>query len=474
MREPGVIVTESDVAEYLKGKERYSTLYDNINKSYTEGVSSIRTGFGQNRASLGSDFTSSISNAFDASRNTRGQLLSLSGSLGTGARELARSDIERNASAAYDEYINNYFTNRQGYQSQMYSDLSRLETNTASAIAEVDKLLGQEASNWSSLIDSPKQYLNYLASNGLIDINSPEFGKFFTTTYVDGTPTQSLMSDAEFDALMYDTDNQGNKVLSQTGLDFYKQILYGSDFISGVPGYGAWLNETDSDLYNFYLQSGNEVFNAFNDKLVRKDYNGNYVVSGYSGDASTALKHLPTASYLDTPDFGNVYTFNSSNGAGKIYEFTSPKITGMNMKDISKNKAEEFDLKGERITYKLRINKNAEIASDTILNDISKQTGEIVNGWLYLYGNTLYLAEVSEGKTILRKVEFRDDESYNEFWNKVNNDIIFSDQKDFEERLAKIRSDAEKKKTPAHEYREHPLGGNRNNKNTTNTKNTHR
>lgn len=443
MREPGMVMSESDAAEYLKGTKRYTSAYEQLNNmdtsilnQYNSGVSELHdiadsqkqnlfTQYGTNRYFLGSDFSNNADKAFQTAQLKESVM---NPQLSAGMRGSLQSDLEKATTAAYDSYIKNYYQNRMNLDANLQSGRSDIENQLAQGIgtlksetqsrrADVQKsrdlldqqLLG-EAAIWGQLFEAPEQYLRYLVDEGIINETSAEFGKFFIPTYENGEESFNLMTDDAWDAMMYE-----NGELTQAGKDFYQQILMGTDNIEGVPGFNAWLNTTNPDLYSYYLSNGNEVFGQADIDL-----------SPYKGDKTKVYdKPQPDDTFTDSKDFGTVRRFTGD--AGDINIFDSLKLSGANFGNISDDKSENFTAKytdedGVVRKYDMKISKNATLATDDILKDIRERTGSIEDGKLYEYSGILYLAENKDGTVKLREVTFRDDKSRNAFFDTLGNE----------------------------------------------------
>lgn len=422
IREPGIVLQKSDAEEHLRGLNRYSSLYENIENEFQqsqkklfnqrgENLLTSYQGYGQDAYTLGSDFINVMSAAYDSSLKSKGA--TLSPSIGSGLREKIASDLDKETAAAYDSYMMNYFAKRLALDQGQRSNLSTIENNyqnnlntliqnAQSATSAVDKMVSTEAGYWSGLASAPKEYLNYLVENGQIDSTNPNFKQYFD---YEG----NLLNAEEWDAMMY-KDGQPTEAM----LNFYNQILYGTDGISGVDSFDKWLLNKNPELYEYYRTNGAEVFNTIG-------------VSDKPWVAQSNEK-APDTTFANSKDFGTVKRYNISGDEGNsVNYFEDLTFSGLNIESINNNENENFtaeytDAEGTKRKYKMKVSKDS-TASDEIGKTIYKATGgNIQDGKLYTYGTNVYLASVVDGKTTFRLVTFRDEDSKNAFWKTLMNE----------------------------------------------------
>ena len=448
-----MILTKEGASDYIRNLTPIKSSYDTINKQaeqymnslyagYNQSSQALSRGYGTDRAQVGMNFSQSMSDVIKNAAASRANLMSASGNIGTGALTQQSSDLERAVSGAYNSYIQNrqadvaglnqnLAANQSTLMSNLLSGAQEIESNAQTAKSKVDTLVNEQATNYSNLYNSGMEYLQYLADEGLIDYSNPEFGRYFDVTYEDGTPTGSLRTDAWFEANFYDRDKQGNIIgLSDTGKDFYRQILYGTSDIANIPSYEKWLQENNKELYDWSTlgsydsKYGRNLEAVFGEAGI--DVNNHKYAYGSDYNAGKYTRGTdPTASYLDSNDFGDIKRWDTQSGATLDY-FGSMSFTGMNVEDIfTDNKTEDFNGVYGESKYKFRVKKDAEVADNDVVNDIYKSTDKIEDGKLYAYtkGDTkkLYLSHVDEsGNVTLKEVTIRSD--VDDFWNKLKND----------------------------------------------------
>lgn len=421
MAEPGIIMTQSSAEEYLKNKNRYSQTYKNIENQLLQGIgqleqqyaNTINSGlsrYGENAFYAGKDFTQNLASIYDDVAQQRYNLIT--SDIGSSMRTKELTDLETVAGRAYDTYLQNYMTNkdavdlssiRTSAEAARYQGLESLYQNASDLASQVTESLESEAKNYQTLYNAPREYLQYLVDNDLINYNTPGFEKYFDKSYSDGELVTSIKSPEALDSLFYNFDESGNvSGLSDFGKDFYNQMLYGSSDIPGAESFFGWLNANDSDLYNWAITTSPYNTNTTNlgdvfgqlglGNMINK---GTYTPKDYS---------VPTTRRTVWAVDADEYNYEGN----PIYKF-DVEYTGLNTKDASELKSELFsvvDKNGTKYSAKL---KKGEKAGDDVLTGIMNGTGSIEDGQLYLYGRDLYLAVYKNDSPILRKVTITED-----------------------------------------------------------------
>lgn len=422
MAEPGIIMTQSSVEEYLKNKNRYSQTYKNIENQLLQGidqleqqyVNTINSGlsqYGENAFYAGKDLTQNLASIYDSAAQQRYNLIT--SDIGSSMRTKELSDLESVATKAYDSYLQNYMINkdavdlssiRSSAEAARYQGIESLYQNATNLASQVTESLESEAKNYQALYNTPREYLQYLVDNDLIGYDTPGFERYFDKSYVDGELITMIKSAEDLDSLFYNFDESGNvSGLSDFGKDFYNQMLYGTSDISGAESFFGWLNANNPDLYNWAIATNpyntnttnlGDVFSQLGlGNMINK---GTYTPKDYSVPATHRSNNA-----IDVDEYNYEGT--------PVWAFNNVEYTGLNTKDASELKSELFSLvdkNGNKYSAKL---KKGEKADDNVLTAIVNTAGSIEDGKLYAYGKDLYLAVYKNGSPILRKVTINDD-----------------------------------------------------------------
>lgn len=438
-KEPGIIMTKNDAADYLRSTSNVAGAYKNLENQLATGANQIQQSylankqivgqnFGQNAYDVGVDLASSMETAFANVANQRYNLMTTN--VGQGTLALGNSDIERAASAAYDNYIRNYTANRQSVNSQLSQDLTNLNKDAASALqtlqnnvqtqmSSLDKMVDEEAANYSALYNSPMEYLQWLAKEQLINESDANFGKYFTANFKDGQTSYSLRDKQWFDDNFYALDASGNRVLSQAGKDFYNQILYGTGDME--TSFNDWLYGTNKDLYNW--ANSESAYGSYKDAAGNKtniaDVFGQVgadVSRGvYEQDKSDIYKEPNPIKTIAPGESNKGYSdyVNNPFGEIKLYDgvatYNDLSISGDNWKQVGDiNKTEQFTIKykGDNGTTKVhgKVVKNGNVLDDTSVKEIYNKVGKIEDKKLYYYNGAYYIAYADDaGKILMRE-----------------------------------------------------------------------
>ena len=430
-KEPGIIMTKNDAADYLRGTSNVAGAYKNLENQLATGANQIQQSylankqivgqnFGQNAYDVGADLASSMETAFANVANQRYNLMTTN--VGQGTLALGNSDIERAASAAYDNYIRNYTANRQSVNSQLSQDLTNLNKDAASALqtlqnnvqtqmSSLDKMVDEEAANYSALYNSPMEYLQWLANEQLINESDANFGKYFTANFKDGQMSYSLRDKQWFDDNFYALDANGNRVLSQAGKDFYNQILYGTGDME--TSFNDWLYGTNEDLYNW--ANSESSYGSYKDAAGNKT-NIADVFGQVGADVSRGVYEQDKSDIYKEPNPIKTIAHGESNnlfGEIKFYDnvatYNDLSISGDNWKHVGDiNKTEQFTIKykGDNGTTKVhgKVVKNGNVLDDASVKKIYNKVGKIEDKKLYYYNDTYYVAYADDtGKILMRE-----------------------------------------------------------------------
>lgn len=443
-----MILTKSGAQEYLRNLKTFKNLYSDIENQYNQQatqltdaarISSNQLGsfYGLDRISAGSQYQGNMNDVIANAAQSRANIFSASTSMGSGARNQSMSDLERATAAAYDVYAKNLGSSILGFNQNLTSDKINLETNLATSINEleqqkyksnneVDKLIDEEAVNYANIWNAPMEYLQTLVEKGIITHDNPAFSKFFDVTYVNGSPEYSLKTDKWFESNFYELDNAGNYTnrLSDTGKDFYRQMLYGTSDINGVPSFESWLKDKDQNLWEWASSA------SYDDKYSR---NLEAVFGGADIDVNDqkyvardldAYKIGTTPEVYNSTYFGEVERYKGNETINVMNDLT---LSNANLEDIGNDEAESFsaswtDKGGNIYAYDFKVKKDAEKASDDIINDIVSKVKNIENGKIYTYGDKVYIATVTDNKITMRELTIT--KNADTFWEQIKVDTL--------------------------------------------------
>ena len=415
-----MILTKSGAAEYIRNLKPFTSAYDGVNEQYQNSLVSANAQMGQNRFIQGLDFSQNIENAALNAAQSRYNIMS--SSAGTGFKTNNMSDLEQTMSLAYDSYFRNNASNVNVINQQFTSDKASIEKAAVEALSNINNQIAGEAENYAALYNSPMKYLKYLVDEGKIDYNSPEFGKYFDIGYENGSPVGTLRTDAWFESNFYDESGQLNDV----GKDFFRQMLYGTSNVSGVPSFESWMQENNSELYDWSVSQSYD--DRYDRNLESVFGNAGIDVENHVYDYNTTYDNYKRGTegtkYTDSYNFGDVTHWKSSGSGADINYLENIKLSGANLEHIWNGEAESFTAKYSDNSYSMKIKKDAEIASDEIINDIAKTAGTIESDKLYTYTNgdtnKLYLSKVSEdGTIIMKEVTITSNNDSETFWNAI-------------------------------------------------------
>jgi hypothetical protein len=251
-----------------QGRQTWNELYGSINFAEQQGL-----------ANAASSYESNILNAYSEAYRNRASIAN--SALGSGYKQALTADLDYALSQAYDSYRQNYLSqvsqvkdnsataisalddelttysnNMAKYQNSMYTYLQDLY-NRAYGLENykelgTDKILANKFEQdplWQRYIDTQYQYQLDEQGNIMLD----DKGNAIIAKDDAGNPitNATLIKEQDLYSMLYDNDK-----LTEKGIDFYDQMLnslgveLGEDY-----GFNAYLNKTDSKLYEWSQQA---------------------------------------------------------------------------------------------------------------------------------------------------------------------------------------------------------------------------
>ena len=240
----GTVMTPEQTRDWMR--QQYKGYETQMNKLYQSLYSGANLAAQGQLEDLQYDYAKAMGQAYSQSRQ---QEQSIWGSnIGKGYKEQYMAETSDALRSAYDQYRAKYLSSRDSVEEQRQSNVESIWKSQVSQ----EQAMKDYAANLSKMYNYGQKYLDYLYKNNEDLFQSPEWSRWLKeTTDEQGQTTQGLYQSAnEFNKLLTTIEN-GDTVLSETGREFFDQIL-NYDF-AGVDAksYAEWLAETDPELFEW-------------------------------------------------------------------------------------------------------------------------------------------------------------------------------------------------------------------------------
>ena len=240
----GTVMTPEQTRDWMR--QQYKGYETQMNKLYQSLYSGANLAAQGQLEDLQYDYAKAMGQAYSQSRQ---QEQSIWGSnIGKGYKEQYMAETSDALRGAYDQYRAKYLASRDSVEEQRQSNVESIWKSQVSQ----EQAMKDYAANLSKMYNYGQKYLDYLYKNNEDLFQSPEWSRWLKeTTDEQGQTTQELYQSAnEFNKLLTTIEN-GDTVLSETGREFFDQIL-NYDF-AGVDAksYAEWLAETDPELFEW-------------------------------------------------------------------------------------------------------------------------------------------------------------------------------------------------------------------------------
>lgn len=242
----GTVMTPEQTRDWMR--QQYKGYETQMNKLYQSLYSGANLAAQGQLEDLQYDYAKAMGQAYSQSRQ---QEQSIWGSnIGKGYKEQYMAETSDALKGAYDQYRAKYLSSRDSVEEQRQSNVESIWKSQVSQ----EQAMKDYAANLSKMYNYGQKYLDYLYKNNEDLFQSPEWSRWLKeTTDEQGQTTQGLYQSAnEFNKLLTTIEN-GDTVLSETGREFFDQIL-NYDF-AGVDAksYAEWLSETDPELFEWSI-----------------------------------------------------------------------------------------------------------------------------------------------------------------------------------------------------------------------------
>ena len=270
----GYTITKSDYEKQLREQSKSLT----GGKTWAELYQSNYLAGERAKAIAEESYLDAAAQAYQSSLGQRSNILG--SNLGQGYKQQALTDTDLALQEAYNTYMNNYAEKANEIASSVAANASKFDEAVASEAEWMEKT-GQSVEDYFKYLyntyytvdeESGISILNkdYESVNPFVQ-NEEIWGRYLkhpVTEKGEDTSSYMLKSPEELNAMLYDIDEQGNRVLNTLGQDFYDMVmnymptpiydkngkLVRTD-IAQAKSYGDYLQEKDKDLYNYLTSS---------------------------------------------------------------------------------------------------------------------------------------------------------------------------------------------------------------------------
>ncbi len=242
----GTVMTPDQTREWMR--QQYKGYETQMNKLYQSLYTGANLAAQGQLEDLQYDYAKAMGQAYSQARQ---QEQSIWGSnIGKGYKEQYMAETSDALRSAYDQYRTNYLSSRGTVEEQRQSNVESIWKSQQSQ----EQAMQDYAANLSKMYNYGQQYLNYLYKNNEDLFQSPEWSRWLKeTTDEQGQTTQGLYQSAnEFNKLLT-TIKDGDTVLSETGQEFFDQILNYNFAGIDAKSYAEWLSETDPELFEWSI-----------------------------------------------------------------------------------------------------------------------------------------------------------------------------------------------------------------------------
>lgn len=270
----GYTITKSDYEKQLREQSKSLT----GGKTWAELYQSNYLAGERAKAMAEESYLDAAAQAYQSSLGQRSNILE--SNLGQGYKQQALTDTDLALQEAYNTYMSKYA-----------EKANEIATSVASNASKFDEAVASEAEWMEKTGQSVEDYFNYLYNTyytvdeetgvGVLNKDYESVNPFVQNELIWGrylkhpvtekgedTSKYMLKSPEELSAMLYDIDEQGNRVLNTLGQDFYDMVmnymptpiydkkgnLIRTD-IEQAKSYSDYLQEKDKDLYDYLTSS---------------------------------------------------------------------------------------------------------------------------------------------------------------------------------------------------------------------------
>lgn len=270
----GYTITKSDYEKQLREQSKSLT----GGKTWAELYQSNYLAGERAKAIAEESYLDAAAQAYQSSLGQRSNILE--SNLGQGYKQQALTDTDLALQEAYNTYMSKYAEKANEIATSVASNASKFDEAVASEAEWMEKT-GQSVEDYFKYLyntyytvdeESGVGILNkdYESVNPFVQ-NEEIWGRYLkhpVTEKGEDTSKYMLKSPEELNAMLYDIDKQGNRVLNTLGQDFYDMVmnymptpiydkngkLVRTD-IAQAKSYSDYLQEKDKDLYDYLTSS---------------------------------------------------------------------------------------------------------------------------------------------------------------------------------------------------------------------------
>lgn len=270
----GYTITKSDYEKQLREQSKSLT----GGKTWAELYQSNYLAGERAKAIAEESYLDAAAQAYQSSLGQRSNILG--SNLGQGYKQQALTDTDLALQEAYNTYMNNYAEKANEIASSVAANASKFDEAVASEAEWMEKT-GQSVEDYFKYLYNTYYTVDEESGIGILNKdyesvnpfvqNKEIWGRYLkhpVTEKGEDTSSYMLKSPEELNAMLYDIDESGNRVLNTLGQDFYDMVmnymptpiydkngkLVRTD-IAQAKSYGDYLQEKDKDLYNYLTSS---------------------------------------------------------------------------------------------------------------------------------------------------------------------------------------------------------------------------
>lgn len=270
----GYTITKSDYEKQLREQSKSLT----GGKTWAELYQSNYLAGERAKAMVEESYLDAAAQAYQSSLGQRSNILG--SNLGQGYKQQALTDTDLALQEAYNTYMNNYAEKANEIASSIAANASKFDEAVASEAEWMEKT-GQSVEDYFKYLYNTYYTVDEESGIGILNKDYENFNPFVQNKEIWGrylkhpvtekgedTSSYMLKSPEELNAMLYDIDEQGNRVLNTLGQDFYDMVmnymptpiydkngkLVRTD-IAQAKSYSDYLQEKDKNLYNYLTSS---------------------------------------------------------------------------------------------------------------------------------------------------------------------------------------------------------------------------
>lgn len=270
----GYTITKSDYEKQLREQSKSLT----GGKTWAELYQSNYLAGERAKALAEESYLDAAAQAYQSSLSQRSNILG--SNLGQGYKQRALTDTDLALQEAYNTYMNSYAEKANEIASSVEANANKLDKAVASEAEWMEKT-GQSIEDYFKYLYNT--YYTVDEETGIGELNKDYekvnpfiqneeiWGRYLkhpVTEEGEDTSRYMLKSPEELSTMLYDIDEQGNRVLNTLGQDFYDMVMnymptpvYDEEGklvrtdITQAKSYGDYLQEKNKDLYDYLSNS---------------------------------------------------------------------------------------------------------------------------------------------------------------------------------------------------------------------------